>query len=194
VIAFEADLMSPPCPSRSDDGNTPESADLSDRNTADAGQSVRHNESYLKESIKDIPKLSVARRPANEEFKPETCGHHKPESHLEFHPGRIRALWSSAPNLSDMYPEAPGNERQLYNLLYEYSSYFRLGQETFARSLAILGWERLLVAMDYLAEKIQGIQNPRAYLQSMLKAFESGQRIAGGRVSPAGLSARSIAV
>ena len=103
-------------------------------------------------------------------------------------------MWSSASNLSEMYPEAPGNERQLYNLLHEYSSYFRLGQETFARSLAILGWEYLLVAMDYLAEKIQGIQNPRAYLQSMLKTFESGQRIAGGRVSPAGLSARSTTV
>ena len=191
VIAFEADLMSPP---RSDDGNTPESACLSDRNAADAGQSVRHNESYLKEFIKDIPKPSVARDLAKEEIKPDTCGHRKPIGHLEFHPGRIRALWSSTSSLSEMYPEAPRNERQLYNLLHEYSSYFRLGQETFAQSLAILGWERLLVAMDYLAEKIQGIQNPRAYLQSMLKTFESGQRIAGGRVSPAGLSARSTAV
>ena len=194
VIAFEADLMSPPCPSRSDDGNTPGSAYLSDRNAADAGQSVRHNESYLKELIKDIPKPSVARSPAKEEIKPDTCGHRKPKSHLEFHPGRIRALWSSTSNLNEMYPEAPGNERQLYNLLHEYSSYFRLGQETFARSLAILGWECLLVAMDYLAEKIQSIQSPRAYFQSMLKSFESGQRIAGGRVSPAGLTARSTAV
>jgi hypothetical protein len=48
--------------------------------------------------------------------------------------------------------------------------------------------------MDYLAEKIQSIQSPRAYFQSMLKSFESGQRIAGGRVSPAGLTALSTAV
>lgn len=194
VIAFEANLISPPHPSRSVDGNACKSADLSDRNAADAGQSVRHNESNLKESIKDIPKPSVDRDTIKEYLGSKTCGRRKPERHTEFNLGRVKALWSSASNLSEMYPEAPRNERQLYNLLHEYSSYFRLGQETIARSLAILGWERLLVAMDYLAEKIQGIQNPRAYLQSMLKAFESGQRIAGGRVSPAGLSARLNAV
>ncbi len=93
-----------------------------------------------------------------------------------------------------MYPEVPKSEHQLYNLLYEYSSHFRLGQETFVRSLAILGWERLVVAMDYLAEKIQGIMNPRAYFVAMVKSYEDGQRIAGGRIVPERLSVSQTAV
>jgi len=67
-------------------------------------------------------------------------------------------------------------------------------RETLAEALAKLGWERLVIVLDYLAEKVPSISKPNAYFKAMLSSFEGGQRIAGGRVSPDGLSGAYTAV
>lgn len=141
---------------------TVEPAIAPDKNAGDDGQSVRHIESKPKEDKK----------------KPDRG----------FHPQRIARVWNQTRNLQEFYPESPPVERKLAEILVQFSSFIGLGQTAVTRSLAVLGWESMILVVDYMAGNITKIARPEGYLASMIRSYEAGQPIAGGLVVPRHLS------
>lgn len=148
-------------------GETPIAA-ASVTTTGDAGHFVRHNESPPKEDKQTWP--------------------------ARFNPDRMAKSWRLAGTLNEFYPEPPTSEHQAAAVLYEFSSFIGLRQPGIARALCSLGWENTLLAVDYLAGRITQIARPEGYLTSMLKAYERGESIAGGRITPPRLSRPESAV
>jgi len=185
LAAFEQDLCEDPCPIGQAGETQEDSADSEDKKAADNGQTVRHNESILKESKKDF-----GGRGSNTDGR-KTDNQTDP---LAFRPHRIQMVWSKVLHLRALYPDVPGTAHSLYNTLHDFTGQLMIKRETFAEALAKLGWERLVIVLDYLAEKVQSISKPSAYFKAMISSFEGGQRIAGGRVSPDRLSGAYTAV
>jgi len=185
LAAFEQDLCEAPCPIEQADETQEDSAESEDKNAADDGQTVRHNESILKESKKDFSRVGSNTNGGKTDFQADP---------LAFRPHRIEMVWSGAAHLRALYPEVPSTAHSLYNTLHNLTGQMMIKRETFAEALATLGWERLVIALDYLAEKVQRIGKPGAYFKAMLRSFEGGQKIAGGRVSPDRLSGAYTAV
>ncbi|MFG6573410.1 helix-turn-helix domain-containing protein [Sulfitobacter sp. 1A13353] len=185
LAAFEQSLCAAPCPIAQSDQTREDSAESEDKNPAEVGQSVRHNESLPKESKKDLGHgaMDTDVRLAHSRTDP-----------LAFQPHRIRVIWSDAAHIRALYPEVPGTAHCLYNTLHDLTGQLMIKRETLAAALVKLGWERLVIVLDYLAEKVQSISKPSAYFKAMLSSFEGGQRIAGGRVSPDRLSSAYTAV
>jgi replication initiation protein RepC len=130
-----------------------------DKTNDDDGQYVLHIESPKKETIK------------------KRCGTEI------FDPARIRKVWVEVPALSEFYPDAPVQERQLAEVLFEFSSFLGLKKETMLEAAAAFGWEKLSYCLNYLTSRIEHIQKPDGYMRSMIKGYESGQAVAGGRIS-----------
>jgi len=211
LVSFEKSLVEAPCPAESATNASEDSAVMPDKDAACDGQSVRHSKSIPKESKYDFRqsearelvktvswRKELDRGDNRDELVKKECTEGQrcsiEASHMDFKPGRIAALWSTTASFLLMYPEAPRSAHQLYNLLVEYASHFRIDSQSLAEALAILGWERIIVAFDYLTEKVQNIRNPYGYFKSMLNAFRRGETIAGGRVSPPSLSGHHAAV
>lgn len=134
------------------------SAVAPDKNAEDDGQCVRHIESKQKENIK--------------------------KGDRAFHPQRIASVWKQTRDLQEFYPESPQVERKLAEVLIQFSSFIGLGQTAVTRSLAVLGWESMVLVVDYMAGNIAKITRPEGYLASMIRSYEAGQPIAGGQVVP----------
>jgi hypothetical protein len=75
-------------------------------------------------------------------------------------------------------------KRKLAEVLIQFSSFIGLGQTAVTRSLAVLGWESMVLVVDYMAGNIAKITRPEGYLASMIRSYEAGQPIAGGQVVP----------
>lgn len=131
-----------------------------DKTAVDGGQSVRHIESQRKEyKLKDDRTLSGFTQQAS-----------------------LKHVWSEAEALSEFYPEVPANEYQMMKVLHDISSYMQIRQETVLKGLSVFGINGLILCLDYLTKKISDIGAPGRYLQSMIKCYEEGQPVAGGRL------------
>lgn len=95
---------------------------------------------------------------------------------------RIQSVWQQSRSLSDLYPEFPRSERQMSRILFNFSSYIGIGPDLIGKAIATLGWEGLVRTLDYLAGRVHEIAKPQGYLKSMLKSYEEGHVIAGGKV------------
>ncbi|ETX13573.1 hypothetical protein OCH239_09850 [Roseivivax halodurans JCM 10272] len=102
----------------------------------------------------------------------------------------VALAWTRCATITSLYPDMPPSVHGLGQLIQEFSSFLGLGQDITARAVGLLGWDGALLAIDYLAEKIQKIDRPRAYLEAMLSGYRSGKPIAGGRVQPLGTAAK----
>ncbi|MFX4300186.1 helix-turn-helix domain-containing protein [Pseudosulfitobacter pseudonitzschiae] len=96
----------------------------------------------------------------------------------------IGQIWDACSSLTCFYERPPSDLHQLAKLLYQFGSFIQIGERMTMIAVQSLGPVKALVAMDYLAEKLEGLRNPEGYLMSMVKAFECGKAIAGGRVRP----------
>nr|WP_281253230.1 helix-turn-helix domain-containing protein [Puniceibacterium sediminis] len=157
IAQFEAEI------SRADsdqqqDQTAMKTAVLADTCPVDAGQTVRHIESKLKEKNK--------------------------KEHIRFDPRLIVESWRKTEMLQQFYPNAPEREREAAEALFSFSSFIGLGQSGVIHGLSVIGWEAMIHTLDYLSSKIATISRPEGYLRSMINAYEQGEPIAGGRVVP----------
>ncbi len=146
---------------------TSETAVSPDSSAADAGQIVRHIESKHKDLKKEA------------------------QNHFDLR--RAATAWAQTKNLQEFYPDVPQRERELAGVLIQFSSFIGLGQRGVNRGLETLGWEAMILVLDYLSARTTQITRPEGYLASMLKSYEAGQPIAGGRVIPPVVQAYSDA-
>jgi replication initiation protein RepC len=130
---------------------------LPDRTPADAGQIDRQSESHTKESY---------------------------SSSRDRKPGDIE-VWNECKELNSMYPVPPKSLHELGGIIREFSRFLGLGLDQVERALPVLGVSGMVVSLDYLAGRIHQVNQPRAYLSNMVKRFQAGEVIAGGRVRPA---------
>lgn len=158
VIAYGHDLAieEVPCPSR----QAEYLEILPDKNNGDDGQYVRRIESQKKDTLNKTTHKQL------------------------FNASRGQLLWAEAPSLAEYFPQAPSQERQLADTLYQFSTFLGLRKETVTAAAVSLGWEKLGFCLHYLTIKLGSIKKPDAYLRSMLKRFQIGHCIAGGRISP----------
>lgn len=121
--------------------------------TAAAGQNVRRKESYnTKDSNHASSELSVA----------ET--------------------WARCPSLREFFLEAPRSDMDVIRIAYDACRFFGIRQDAITKCLAGFGSSNLLLILDYLTPKAAELTNPGAYLASMLRKFDAGEAVAGGRV------------
>lgn len=146
-----------PCPAVQDASEPPVVPDMS---AVDAGHSDRHLES---------PRKRNTDTDAQDDTPP------------------IPVIWRSCPEVAACFPSPPTDAHGVGRNLIDFSGFLGLGQPVVTKALNILGWARLLVALDYMASRIQQIRNPGGYLDRMMRSFLAGEAIAGGRIQP-GLS------
>lgn len=165
IAALEATVTTQPAPADernrdtySESSSLPETAVSPDSPAEDDGPAVRHIESELKEEDSDEAP--------------------------SFNPLRIAAAWKGTSMLQSFYPDIPTREREVAHVLFDFSSFLGLGQKIIARALATFGWERLVVVLDYISRRVEQIAKPDGYIVSMIRSFEAGQPVAGGRVVP----------
>ncbi|MCJ7874393.1 hypothetical protein [Phaeobacter sp. J2-8] len=71
----------------------------------------------------------------------------------------------------------------MINAIIDFCSFMALERDIVIRTLSVLGWEKAIVTLDYLAEKLPSLNRPHGYLLSMIERYEKGQAIAGGQVT-----------
>lgn len=128
-----------------------------DKCPGDDGQTVRHIES----KPKDIKKTNSHR----------------------FDENLLASLWADTKTLQQFYPECPRQEQTMIKAIIDFCSFMALERDIVIRTLSVLGWEKAIVTLDYLAEKLPSLNRPHGYLLSMIDRYEKGQAIAGGQVT-----------
>lgn len=103
----------------------------------------------------------------------------------QFHPMRFAAHWASCQQISDFYPEPPATEHAAAKCLFDFCSFMGLRQPSITAAISAMGWTDFTTCIDYLASKLSDISKPDGYLRSMIKGYEAGQPVAGGRVRAA---------
>jgi hypothetical protein len=93
-------------------------------------------------------------------------------------------VWERCSSVKCFYDEVPRDLHGLAKILYEFFKFIQVGFRMTLMAVESLGPINALVAMDNLAEKLEGIKNPEGYLMSMMKSYHAGQKIAGGRIKP----------
>ncbi|SDY85998.1 helix-turn-helix domain-containing protein [Citreimonas salinaria] len=94
----------------------------------------------------------------------------------------LKRVWRQLPALSEWFPSPPASKNEVAGMLFDFSKYLGLRQETVADLVSTIGAVDSMYCLDTLTKRIATIANPNAYLASMLKAWKSGQTIADGRV------------
>jgi hypothetical protein len=98
---------------------------------------------------------------------------------------KLSGIWASCKHVNCLYDEPPGNMHALAALIHQFSRFVQVGNRMAMIALERLGPVNALIAFDYLAGRVDDLENPEGYLMSMIKAYSSGRTIAGGRLRPA---------
>ncbi|WP_238368685.1 helix-turn-helix domain-containing protein [Mesobacterium pallidum] len=126
-----------------------------DTSAVDAGQNARHTDSPMKRNTRAVARAEAVSVPD---------------------------VWRRCPEVSACFPSPPTGPREANERLVIFSSFLGLGQQAVTSALELMGWARVLIALDYMAGRIETIKNPDGYLAHMARAYKSGQVIAGGRL------------
>lgn len=121
-----------------------------DKAAADDGQSVRHIESRPKER-------NIVRSPA-------------------FDIAGLRNVWCRTKAIREFYPECPRHEREATGVLLDFSRFMKLDTAVVSRALGIMGWEKTVTSLDYLAENLRSIKRPSAYLRTVTDRHHFGRQ------------------
>jgi len=98
---------------------------------------------------------------------------------------KLSRIWLSCKHVNCFYDEPPGDMHALAALIHQFSRFVQVGNRMVMIALERLGPVNTLIAFDYLAGRVDDLENPEGYLMSMIKAYSSGRTIAGGRLCPA---------
>ncbi|MHA6345440.1 helix-turn-helix domain-containing protein [Roseivivax sp. CAU 1761] len=133
-------------------------AATADVSPGDGGQNVRHIEASGKDSRSSRP-APAAVAPENDELSWENC--------------RV---------LPGLYPDPPRTPQALAALLIEFGGFLGLDRSRLLPLLEMLGPARMLILLDHVAEKVDRIRAPGAYLQALATRWREGETIADGRI------------
>jgi len=163
--------LAPPCPARakvelaevipesvvsSADQN---SAVLPSDLTGDDRQTVRHIESSPKESQEERDAEASAQK-------------------------AFVAAWLTCEHVVEFHPVPPASPRSAQDILSKFGGFLGLGQKIMSEVITQLGYTGTVIMLNYITEKISKLDNPTAYVHSMLRNHESGNPIAAGRIRP----------
>ena len=93
-------------------------------------------------------------------------------------------VWQRCEMFSDFFDEPPRTLNAFSEMLYSFSKFVNVEERMAVIALNVFGLLKTIEVMDYLALKVEGLQNPNAYLMAMIKSYENGETVAAGRVSP----------
>lgn len=103
----------------------------------------------------------------------------------------IERLWHRVGHLSQFFPDAPSSLPELQEIIFDFSRFFGLTDHSLSKAVSVFGWGCIVIALDYMAEKITSIAKPEAYLLSMVRAYERGEPVAAGRLCPKAIARRT---
>jgi DNA-binding MarR family transcriptional regulator len=93
-------------------------------------------------------------------------------------------VWDRCEMFSSFFEEPPRTVNAFSEMLYNFSKFVNIEERMAVIALNVFGPIKTIEVMDYLALKIDGLQNPNGYLMSMIKSYENGEAVAAGRVCP----------
>lgn len=128
-----------------------------DRQPADAGQIVRRKESQEKEI-------------------------NTPDTFAE-----VQKVWRSSGSVRVYYPESPGDLHGIASCIGDLLRFIGFDRTACCNLIRSIPLPDLLRILDYVLGKVSDLQNPAGYLRSMIARYQSGEVVAGGRVSLRGI-------
>ncbi|MCE0507276.1 hypothetical protein LR948_18075 [Roseivivax sp. GX 12232] len=131
---------------------------LADKTSVPGGQNVRHKESS-KTNTESCARLSDAQR-------------------------TFTQVWHSCSSIVSMYEHPPSSSKSLAGVILEFSGFLGLRHNQALTTLQAWGPCNMLLALDYIASRIDRIAQPAGYLSSMLRKWRNGEPVAAGRIRP----------
>lgn len=90
--------------------------------------------------------------------------------------------WGECSLISDLYPGMPRDSHDLVRAIGTFAGYVGVTPNVLQRAISKLGIVPAMIALNYVAGRVEHVRNVPAYLTSMVQRYHRGEAIAGGRI------------